>query len=214
MSSDATRRPLRGIDFDRVRAALATPPLEIVATEPIQRAAVAAILRPTDGDLEVLLIRRTERAEDPWSGHMAFPGGRRDARDADLQTTAMRETLEEVGLDLAAHGELLGKLDDVVPGGSRGVMNGLVVSPFVWGLRTRPALVPNTVEVAEIHWAPLRPLLLGERDTTYPFVWRGQPMYFPGYRVGDGECARVVWGMTYRVLERFFERLRSALEQP
>src|SRR6185295_3323821 len=65
------------------------------------RAAVAAILRESATDLEALLIRRAEREDDPWSGHMAFPGGRRGAADRDIEETARRETLEEIGLDLA-----------------------------------------------------------------------------------------------------------------
>lgn len=204
---------MRPLELDRVREALAAPPRSIRGTPETRRAAVAAILRPADDTLEVLLIRRTERPEDPWSGHMAFPGGRRDERDVDLQATAMRETLEEVGLDLAQHGELLGRLDDVVPGGAQGSATGLVVSPFVWALRADPPLVPNGIEVDEIHWASLGPMLRGERDTTYPYVWRGQVMQFPGYRVGEGNRARVVWGMTHRMLETFFARLRPFLQR-
>src|SRR5262245_34151321 len=74
-----------------------------------ERAAVAAILLPRDDTFEILLIRRAERPTDLWSGHMAFPGGRRSPEDRDLLATAVRETEEEVGLDLARHGELVGR---------------------------------------------------------------------------------------------------------
>ena len=60
------------------------------------RAAVALVLRENAGDPEILLIRRAERKGDPWSGHMAFPGGREDARDESLLETALRETREEL----------------------------------------------------------------------------------------------------------------------
>ena len=74
---------------------------------------MAAILRPGDPEPEVLLIRRAEKVGDPWSGHMAFPGGRADPRDPDLRATAVRETREEVGLDLENDAELIGILDDI-----------------------------------------------------------------------------------------------------
>ena len=66
-----------------------------------RQAAVAAVLRPGLDDTEVLLIRRAERPGDPWSGQMAFPGGHLEDDDPHLAHTAMRETAEEVGLDLA-----------------------------------------------------------------------------------------------------------------
>lgn len=200
---------MKGLDLDRVRRSIAAPPKLIEGDAETRRAAVAAILHPTGSDLEILLIRRAEREDDPWSGHMAFPGGRFDPRDVDLRATAARETLEEVGLDLDRDGTYLGRLDDVIPGGSRGLVSGLVVSAFLWSLDARPKLVPNGIEVDEIVWADLAPMMSGERDTTYPYVFRGQPMQFPGYRVGNG-APRVVWGMTHRMLQAFFARMRDA----
>src|SRR6185436_21144367 len=80
------------------------------------QAAVAVILIGSEATstLELLLIQRSERAGDPWSGHMALPGGRRDARDIDLRATAMRETREEIGVELST-ARLLGRLDDLRP---------------------------------------------------------------------------------------------------
>lgn len=201
------------IDLDRVREALRVAPHELPSTEETRHAAVSAILRPGPSELgpEILFIRRSERPSDPWSGHMAFPGGRHEPSDPDLRTTAVRETREEVGLDLDVHGELLGRLDDVIPGGARGLMTGLIVQPYVWLVREVPELVPNGVEVDELHWAALGPMLLGERDTEYDYEWRGQAMKFPGYRVGDRDTTRVVWGMTHRMLETLFARLRSVM---
>src|SRR5512147_1099599 len=73
-------------------------------------AAVAAVLRQGTDGVELLFIRRAKRRGDPWSGHMAWPGGKREAGDAGLVACAVRETREEVGLDLQAHGELIGSL--------------------------------------------------------------------------------------------------------
>jgi hypothetical protein len=66
----------------------------------MKRSAVAMILQVRDGELHILMIKRAEREGDPWSGHMAFPGGRMDKTDANGYAVAVRETSEEVGLAL------------------------------------------------------------------------------------------------------------------
>lgn len=189
---------------DRLRA---RPGRGLGDDEATGRAAVAAILRerpaPAAEELEILFIRRADRPGDPWSGHMAFPGGRHEAHDGDLVVTALRETAEELGLDLNAHGELLGRLDDV-PAYARGRRTGIVVTPFVWLLHRTPSLVPNH-EVDEIHWASVPRLLSGEADTTVEYRWNDRSFELPGYRVGE----RVVWGLTHRVVSSLFERLRT-----
>lgn len=162
---------------------------------------MAAILRPSEVGPEVLFIRRAEHPNDPWSGHMAFPGGRREPTDDDLIATAVRETREEVGLDLPAQGQLLGELTDVPTH-----TQGLVVRPFVWWVRElqRP-LSPNE-EVAGLKWVDLRSMMEGNRDTTFHFEWKGQSHALPGYTVED----RVVWGLTYRMLQQLFAAIRGA----
>ena len=170
--------------------------------EPVKRAAVASVLRPAAAGPEVLLIRRAEHPRDPWSGHMAFPGGRQDPEDADLLATAQRETLEEVGLDLAG-AELLGRGDDL-EAIARGKRAGLVVRPFVFWAPDAETGPFDASEVAEALWAPIVPLLRGERDTTHPYEHAGQRLTFPAYDV-DG---RIVWGLTHRMLTAFFARLR------
>ena len=160
------------------------------------RAAVAAILRPGP---DILFIKRAEHPYDPWSGHMAFPGGRRDPGDPTLMDTARRETLEEIGLQLDDHGELVGPLDDVPTH-----KTGLVVRPFVWTVEAVPGLMPNH-EVAAIEWVSVASLMSGAHDTTYPVEYQGQSHRFPAFEVDNG----VVWGLTYRMLHILFERLRD-----
>ena len=168
-----------------------------------ERAAVAAILREGPLGAEVLLIRRAERDGDPWSGHMAFPGGRRDAADPDLYATAVRETREEVGIDLDASGTLLGRLADLPA--LRRKPTGLVVTPFVFALRGEASLVFDPDEVAEALWTPLAPLARGEGAGTVPWEYEGKPIVLPCWRIGE----HVVWGLTYRMLGDLFEALAA-----
>lgn len=171
------------------------------------QAAVALVLRAPSlegGDAEVLLIRRAEHPDDPWSGHMAFPGGRRDPADESLEMTAMREAFEEVGLALAAHARLLARLDDV-PAIARGKRLGLSITPFVFELADVDApLLPND-EVAEALWVPVGPLARGEGAGTVSYDYEGQKVELPCLRVGD----RIVWGLTYHMLQSFFSALRG-----
>ncbi len=196
-----------GIDLDGVVRALGARSPRLIEGDDVQRrAAVATIVRPTGDDLEVLLIRRAERESDPWSGHMAFPGGGQDPRDADLVETSIRETMEEVGLPLRERGALMGRLDDVrAMAGGR--VTGLVVSPFVFRVDGEVPLGTSD-EVAEIHWSRLGPMFRGERDATIDYPWQGQTIRLPGFRI-EAPSDRIVWGLTHKMLSLFFARLRG-----
>lgn len=165
-----------------------------------RRAAVAAVLRPGALDTELLLIRRAEREGDPWSGHMALPGGHLQAGDADLLATALRETQEEVGVDLREH-ELLGALDEH-PAMAHGKFTGIVIAPFVFALRKDVELQPN-YEVADLIWASLGRMARGESAAVKELQRDGRLVRFPGFGVGE----HVVWGLTHRVLQNFFAAL-------
>ncbi|WP_433926216.1 CoA pyrophosphatase [Sorangium cellulosum] len=207
---------LPSYDLAAIVARLAGREAALDALTQERQAAVAAILRAPagapgtarepmgdrdPGEAELLLIRRAEHPRDPWSGHMALPGGRRDAADSSLLDTAIRETREEVGIDLAAHGALLGRLPDL-PAVVRGRRVGLVISPFVFALRSTPELTLSD-EVAEALWTPLGPLARGECASTYAYTHEGNVVHLPCLRVDE----RVVWGLTYRMLEQLFEVL-------
>lgn len=186
---------------EQIRRSLLDPTPEgpLVAA---RSAAIALILLELDSALELLLIERATREGDPWSGHMALPGGHRDATDTDLGATAERETLEEVGLDLRAHGERVGRLSDTTP--VRGVP--LAVRPYVYLLAARPALSLG-VEVRSALWVPVAPLLRGVGHTTHTFQRGDQRLEFPAWDI-DGHR---VWGLTYRVLDEFFRRFNALL---
>lgn len=196
------------LDLERIYAALAQRPSEGIEGPDVERrAAVATILRPRGAELEVLLIRRAERHGDPWSGHMAFPGGGHEAHDPDLVATAIRETHEEVGLALATSATLVGPLDDVRAVG-RGVSTGLVVRPFLFVLEDERGL-RTSAEAAEVHWTPLAPMFRGERDATIDYPWQGTTLQFPGFRLPPPAEDRIVWGLTHRMLTMLFARVRE-----
>ena len=181
---------MHSVDFDALRARLAlhVPRRDVVVGVP--QAAVALVLVGGGAGLELLLIRRSEREGDPWSGHMALPGGRRDAADAELFDTARRETLEEVGVALT-RAQLLGELDDLRP---LTAPARVLVRPFVFALSARPPISASG-EVAEHHWVALRDLAASSGTTEV--VHHGALRAMPCYRIGES----VVWGMTHRILE-------------
>lgn len=171
------------------------------------RAAVAAILRETEGSArgpELFFIRRAEHPADPWSGHIAFPGGRRDPGDATLLATAIRETREEVGIDLSP-GDLVARLPDV-PAFSRSKRGQLVVTPFVFALRSAIDVAPNH-EVSETLWVPFRALVQGEGRGTFEWSWEGKTLELPCIRLEPKQ--HLLWGMTYRMLETMLDALRA-----
>lgn len=191
--------------WDDVRAALAARAPAQVQDPPSSRAAVALILREGPRGIEVLFIRRAEHPQDPWSGQMAFPGGRAEPGDADLRATAIRETREEIGVDLGAAAEPLGGLDEVRAMARMRPMN-LTITPFVFRLRETfdPVL---SDEVRSVHWLPLGELLGTARRSTMDYAHQGESMQFPCLRVDE----LVIWGLTYRMFMSFQERFgRSA----
>lgn len=189
------------VQLESIRARLQGRAQQRFNGEAQRRAAVAAILRTGPIETEVLLIQRAEWPGDPWSGQMAFPGGHRDPCDADMLATALRETSEEVGLDLGQH-ELIAALDEH-PATLAGVFTGMVIAPFVFALRGMPELRPN-YEVAKIVWAPLGKMARGELDTSYELSRGDQRRSFPAFGVGP----HVVWGLTHRMLTNLLESLR------
>jgi 8-oxo-dGTP pyrophosphatase MutT (NUDIX family) len=188
---------------ERLRRAFADAAPEAPLTGP-RVAAIALILLEREGSLELLLIERAQREGDPWSGHIALPGGHVEASDVGLHATAERETLEEVGLDLRQTGELLGRLSDCAP--VRGVP--IAVRPFVFLLQQLPTLSLNA-EVRRALWVPVAPLQRGEQRATYSLSRAGQRFEFPAWDIDGG----VVWGLTYAVLQDFFRRF-SAVSGP
>jgi 8-oxo-dGTP pyrophosphatase MutT (NUDIX family) len=186
--------------WDALRRAVSPPPVTVVPAL-ASRAAVALILRDGEAGIELLFIRRAEHPLDPWSGQMAFPGGRAEPADADLRETAIRETHEEIGLDLRRGAEHLGTLDEVRAMARMRPME-LSILPFVFRLvgPFEPAL---SSEVTRVHWLPLAAVLGADLRSTMEYVHEGAARRFPCVRVDDV----VIWGLTYRMLGALGERL-------
>lgn len=181
-----------------VRRALQARPAVEVQRSGLAHAAVALVIEPGG---ELLFIERAERAGDPWSGHVAFPGGRREPSDRDLLHTALRETEEEVGLRLEPGG-LLGALDDLPAMGPRRGGRELVIRPYVFAAATRPTLSPNG-EVAAVRWWPMARLVAHEGRGVRPWVWGGQPIELPKVDLGGAE----LWGLSLRMVDELLERM-------
>ena len=181
-------------------------------TRDTRQAAVATILRPGPGGTEVLFILRAEKEGDPWSGHMAFPGGHREPADTDLMATAARETREEIGIDLHQHGRLLGPLDQL-SSMRRGGQQSLLVAPYVWVLEDdRDALNqlnPNH-EVSDVLWGSLDAMVRGENLTSFEKEFGGSQHTMQGYTVGE----QIVWGLTFRMLREFFAVIHPEAAPP
>lgn len=165
-----------------------------------RRAAVAAVFAPGHHDTELLFIQRAAFEGDPWSGQMAFPGGRVEPHDPTTGATAERETWEEIGLDLG-RARALGDLDQVQ--GGQAARHPIVVSGHCYWLDgPTPALVANH-EVADIVWVPIGHLLDTGRHIDY--WYRDGPTPFPGIQLDDPD--QVIWGLTLRFLKDLFHRL-------
>jgi 8-oxo-dGTP pyrophosphatase MutT (NUDIX family) len=159
-----------------------------------RRAAVAVVLRRTEqDDIELLLIKRSEHEGDPWSGHIALPGGRHEPSDATLQDTAVRETREETGVDIARDGRVLGTLDELRPRSA--VLPSIIVTPFVAVVR-RDVTIETSDEVAVAFWVPLASLTDPSVAVESEVSARGSTWRVPSYQLG----VHVVWGMTERIL--------------
>lgn len=188
------------IDFEQVRRQLneRLDPLEslVIGPEHRKQAAVALILREAPADASVLIIKRAEREGDPWSGHLALPGGRAQPEDPDLLATAARETFEEIGLDLCPGSSFLGKLPVLNPRNPG--LPETEITPFV-------ALAPPAVtlrinhEVADAFWVSVGNLKREGLSETWSMRFGEIIRKWPAYPSEGGP----IWGITERILTNF-----------
>ncbi|HVP23377.1 MAG TPA: CoA pyrophosphatase [Conexivisphaerales archaeon] len=158
-------------------------------------ASVVILLTLRTGSPEVLFAKRAENPNDPWSGQIAFPGGRSKEVDATLARTACREFFEETYVDICKRAEMLGFLQTVRPRNRPSV----TVTPFVAYSDRKFVFTPSR-EVTEVFWAPLLGLTEKPVDVEVSgAVLRGVPAF-----VYEGH---VVWGLTAHIVRSLLDLL-------
>ncbi len=167
-------------------------------TEGSRLAAVSIMLTDASSP-DTLLIRRAERPGDPWSGQVAFPGGKFQESDVSARGTAVREALEEVGIDLAGSSEFLGYSAPF-----RTHTGGMDVIPAVFLLKGQVKVRINE-EATSYKWVNLERLTSEDARTTYTLDFGGEPREVPAFRVEDF----VVWGLTHRIISSLLEPRRD-----
>ena len=166
--------------------------------------AVLQVLFPLDGELHILLMRRTEDGR-AHSGQISFPGGRREAQDASLLMTALREAEEEVGIT-NGEVEVLGALTPLyIP------VSYFMVHPFVAWSAHRPDYLPSRSEVSVIIEAPVAALFHKDSKITTEVRPSSMPeivLNVPAYRLPDGG---IIWGATAMMLSELEEVMTGLL---
>jgi len=170
----------------------------LVSHEPPQKglrfAAVSIIVRDRQNP-SVLLIKRAERPGDPWSGQIAFPGGKAKTEDRTMRETAARETREEVGIDLDTSAEFIGYGSVTTTHTGR-----MDVVPSVFVLKRGVEVKPNE-EVASFRWVELEDFLLPTSQSKHGLTYGEKEVTTPAYAIGD----YIVWGLTYRIISSMLE---------
>lgn len=166
----------------------------------LSRSSVAVIYRYRDEECELLLIKRATRAGDPWSGHMAFPGGVIQAHDLSASDAAIRETHEEIGINLYQCARYSQRLSDLITRRHQKFLP-MVVSPFLF-LLTRDVEFTTNEEVEEVLWIPLRYFKDVSNIQTFP--WKVGPftLKMPSYPYQG----RQIWGLTYMMIQDLITR--------
>lgn len=180
----------------------ARDPHKLIIEGDFVHAAVMMILKEEPQGTSMLFIKRPDNVSDPFSGHIAFPGGKMIGEDADKLETAVRETREEIGVDITLSGRVLGELDDVNPNNPRA--RTYIVTPYISVLNEEVSFTPCVREVEDVLWAPVAHLMdeknfklrMRERDgiTREDYVYM-----YERY---------IIWGMTGRILRQFFTLTR------
>lgn len=196
-------------DFDATAAQQRMMPQARVNRRPPERlgqprsGGVLVLLYEANGELYIVLTRRRDDLQ-AHAGQVSFPGGRHEPPET-LQTTALRETYEEIGIP-PANVRILGELSTlyILP-------SDFEVQPFVgyYANGERPRFFPDPREVAEVIEVPLRHLLDPTTRVEEEWELRGYPVSVPFFRVNHHK----VWGATAMMLNEFLERLRQYAEE-
>lgn len=155
-------------------------------------AAVVALLREYNQRFELLFVKRTETPTDPWSGQIAFPGGKRSPSDNDLKETIIRETCEETNINLRNACKLLGTLDPI-----QSIRRPKIqILPFVV-LQLKEQKIELNDELENFFWIPVREL--PKNNGTKQYLSKEYPAYVLENNV--------VWGITYKITSKLISMM-------
>ena len=172
-----------------------------------QRSAVAIITRQGKHGEEILFIERATRAGDPWSGHIAFPGGKSQESDTSIRTTAIRETEEEIGLDLTTQAYFIGRSPDLITR-RHNALKPMIVTPYRFQITDPDYVMTPNHEVASTMWIPV--IFLRNKNNQSALTWAPLPnfpslslelpcFYYKEY-LKEGDKKHCIWGLTYQML--------------
>jgi len=169
-----------------------------------QRSAVAIITRQGKYGEEILFIERATRTGDPWSGHIAFPGGKRQDNDNSICATAIRETQEEIGLNLLQQADLIGRSADLVTR-RHNVLKPMIVTPYRFQLTNPDCEITPNYEVASTFWIPMGFLRNKNNQSTltwkpFPSVTSSLSLELPCIYYETHGKKHQIWGLTYQML--------------
>ncbi|MCW4015480.1 MAG: CoA pyrophosphatase [Candidatus Bathyarchaeota archaeon] len=156
------------------------------------KAAVVALLKESDSGVQVLFVKRAENPNDTWSGQTALPGGKRDSNDKDLQATAVRETLEETGINLLDGCRFLGTMEPV-----RSIQKpDMKILPFVI-LQEKEQAINLNEELSEYFWMPIAELVHSKGNVKFNLK------EYPAYLIEN----KSIWGLTYNIVHNLLALL-------
>jgi 8-oxo-dGTP pyrophosphatase MutT (NUDIX family) len=183
-----------------VRAMAGRAPALVDPDDASRRAAVGLLVRLDETREppvpQLLMIKRATFEGDPWSGHIALPGGRREPADATLERTVVRETWEETAIDLERDGRLLGCLDELAP--RTPVLPPIIITPFVGLVRFDVEIVASP-EVAEWFWVDVGALRDPDVSREVVLELATGPRAVMSFQHG----VHTIWGLTERILRQF-----------
>lgn len=192
--------PLRETQLLAIKKALEAHPRRMVEVPGRRQAGVLIMLFERDGEPWVVLTERTHTVS-LHKGEISFPGGARDPEDKDLWATAVRETVEELGVDPNTL-QQLGAMDDYPTFSS-----GYIVSPFIAAVEPPEEWHASEAEIAQVIEIPLRRLL----DVGRMEVWERDGIRFPMH-IFDVDEHRI-WGVTAFILRRFLDIVGPAIQR-
>lgn len=177
-------------------------------TKQTRQAATAIVLAEDERDTHVLFIKRAAANGDPWSGHMAFPGGHKDDVDDDLLAAAIRETQEEIGLTLTRDQFICALSHQRAA--PRGRIIDMIVAPYLF-VASKISEFELNYEVDEVVWGSFNAMISGHNHEVEKRPMSEGSMAFNGYRLAR---RHFVWGLTYRTLQALFSAVDPNYVEP